>query len=87
MSLSHPAPLRVLFLGPLRDRVGCESTELPFPLGGLQSQFWADLQGKFPALGLSKDVFRLARDNDFLEASAALHPGDEVALIPPVSGG
>ena len=37
MSLSHPAPLRVLFLGPLRDRLGCESTEIPFPPEGAQA--------------------------------------------------
>ena len=87
MSLSHPAPLRVLFLGPLRDRLGCESIEIPFPLDGVQSQFWAELQERFPALESSKGILRLARGDDFLEASAALHPGDEVAVIPPVSGG
>jgi molybdopterin converting factor small subunit len=87
MSPSHPAPLRVLFLGPLRDKIGCAATEIPFPPDGAQSSFWATLQKQFPALEASRKVVRLARGDDFLEASAPLQPGDEVALIPPVSGG
>ncbi len=87
MSLSHPAPLRVLFLGPLRDKLGCESTEIPFPPEGAQALFLAGLQKRFPALKSSEGILRLARGDDFLQASAPLQPGDEVALIPPVSGG
>jgi molybdopterin converting factor small subunit len=30
---------------------------------------------------------RLARENEFLDEQAPLRPGDELALIPPVSGG
>ncbi len=86
MSLSHPAPLRVLFLGPLRDKTGREWAEVPFPADGTQRLFLIALEEQFPALK-SAAHFRLARQNDFLEASAALRPGDEVALIPPVSGG
>jgi molybdopterin converting factor small subunit len=87
MSQSHPAPLRVLFLGPLRDRLGCETTDIPFPLDGAQALLWAELQKRFPALQSSEGILRLARCDEFLPASAALYPGDEVALIPPVSGG
>ena len=32
-------------------------------------------------------AIRLARNGDFLPANAVLQPGDEIALIPPVSGG
>jgi len=85
--VSHPTPLRVLFLGPLRDRLGCGATEIPFPPDGAQSLFWAELEKRYPALQSSAGILRLARGDDFLRASAALHPGDEVALIPPVSGG
>ena len=87
MSPSNPAPVRVLFLGPLRDRLGRASVEISFPPDGSQSSFWIALQKQFPALNPSEGTLRLARDTDFLDAAAVLHPGDEVALIPPVSGG
>ena len=85
MSATSPAPLRVLILGPLRDQLGCASATVTFPEDGTQAAFWKALGEKFP-VALPKHL-RLARDNEFLDAGAPLRPGDELALIPPVSGG
>jgi molybdopterin converting factor small subunit len=85
MTHDSPAPLRVLILGPLRERLGCESAAVAFPADGTQASFWKALAEKFP-VALPKHL-RLARDNEFLDAAAPLRPGDELALIPPVSGG
>jgi molybdopterin converting factor small subunit len=85
MSDSSPAPLRVLILGPLRDQLGCASATITFPADGAQATFWQALGEKFP-VALPKHL-RLARDNEFLDPDALLRPGDELALIPPVSGG
>jgi molybdopterin converting factor small subunit len=79
------APLRVLILGPLREQLGCASAVIAFPSDGTQASFWRALEEKFPGT-LPKQI-RLARDNEFLDATANLRPGDELALIPPVSGG
>ncbi len=76
--MTSPAPLRVLILGPLRD-------QLAFPADGTQDGFWKALGDKFP-VALPKHL-RLARDNEFLDPATPLRPGDELALIPPVSGG
>jgi molybdopterin converting factor small subunit len=73
--MSTPAPLRVLILGPLRDQLE----------DGTQAAFWKALGDRFP-IALPKHL-RLARENEFLPADATLNPGDELALIPPVSGG
>lgn len=80
-----PAPLRVLILGPLREQLGCASAVIPFPADGTQASFWKVLSEKFPA-ALPKQL-RLARDNEFLDVTTPLRPGDELAVIPPVSGG
>ena len=85
MSHDAPTPLRVLILGPLRDQLGCASALLAFPADGTQASFWRALAEKFP-IALPKQI-RLARDNEFLDGTAPLRPGDELALIPPVSGG
>ncbi len=34
-----------------------------------------------------KSTFRLAVNNEYVEGDHTLHDGDEVAIIPPVSGG
>jgi molybdopterin converting factor small subunit len=60
---------------------------MPCPADGTQASFWKALQEKIPTLGALPSNLRLARDNEFLETSVLLHPGDEIALIPPVSGG
>ena len=85
MSVPSPAPLRVLILGPLRDQLGCASATITFPADGTQTAFWKALGEKFP-VALPKHL-RLARDNEFLDDATPLRPGDELALIPPVSGG
>jgi molybdopterin converting factor small subunit len=85
MSDDFPAPLRVLILGPLREQLGCAAAVIAFPADGTQASFWKMLDAKFP-VALPRRL-RLARDNEFLDATAPLRPGDELALIPPVSGG
>jgi molybdopterin converting factor small subunit len=85
MSNESSTPLRVLILGPLRDRLGCASAVVACPADGTQTTFWKALGEKFP-VDLPNNL-RLARDNEFLNSDAPLHPGDELALIPAVSGG
>jgi len=85
MTGQSPAPLRVLVLGPLRDQLGCATVTVPFPADGTQAAFWKALGEKLPIV-LPKNI-RLARDDEFLAPATPLRPGDELALIPPVSGG
>ncbi len=85
MTGDSPAPLNVLVLGPLRDQLGCAALTVPFPADASQASFWKALGDKLP-FEVPRHV-RLARGHEFLDASAPLHPGDELALIPPVSGG
>jgi molybdopterin converting factor small subunit len=79
------APLRVLVLGPLRDQLGCATLTVPFPDDATQASFWKALGNKL-SVEVPRHV-RLARGHEFLDAAAPLLPGDELALIPPVSGG
>ena len=79
--------VRVLFFGQLKDIVGRseESLDLaePSDLGSLFSRYSA----QFPGLeGLRKSIV-LARNQQFSALSTPLADGDEVAFLPPVSGG
>lgn len=77
--------VRVLFLGPARTLAGVESAEVPTPptLAALRSE----LATRFPPLARALPAMRLAVNLAYAEDGAGLQDGDEVAVIPPVSGG
>ena len=70
-----------LFAG-LRERAGASRRELELPDGATVADVW-------PALDLGAEPGGLvyAVNRSYTERSAALAEGDEVGLIPPVSGG
>lgn len=78
--------VRILFLGPLRDLAGCDEMELEAPLD------WPALLASVPgdvADQLRDERVNVACAGRVLADKATLlaHHGDEVALLPPVSGG
>ncbi len=78
--------MRILFFAHLKDITGCAETELP--LDGIDAtELWRHLIARHPGLVRVQPQVRLARNCDFAEASTRFAANDEVALIPPVSGG
>jgi molybdopterin synthase catalytic subunit len=74
--------VRVRLFAALRQRAGSDEIELELPEGALVSDALERMGG------LTEDVKAvLAVNREYAPADAALHPGDELALIPPVSGG
>ena len=70
-----------LFAG-LRERAGEARRELELPADARVADVWEPL-----ALGPEPEGLRYALNREFTPVDAALADGDEVALIPPVSGG
>jgi molybdopterin converting factor subunit 1 len=70
-----------LFAG-LRERAGWSARELELPDGAKVKDVWAELE-----LGEQPRGIHYALNKGYADKSAALADGDEVALIPPVSGG
>ena len=70
-----------LFAG-LRERAGWSARELELPDGAKLKDVWAELE-----LGEQPRGIHYALNKGYADKSAALSDGDEVALIPPVSGG
>jgi len=52
-----------------------------------QAEFWTMLGKAYPALVSMQKTARLARGEIYLQDGELLYPGDEIAVIPPVSGG
>ena len=74
--------VRVRLFAALRERAGSGSVELELPEGAVVGDVWQALE-----LGDEPGGLLFARNRSYAERGDTLSPGDEVALIPPVSGG
>ena len=74
-----------LFAG-LRERVGAPTLDLALPDDANVADLLAALEDT-PLAGLPERSFIVAVNRAYAEPHAHIRPGDEVALIPPVSGG
>ncbi len=78
--------MRILFFAHLLSVTG--RTELELPDGELDTDaLWRRLEGLHPGLARFRGSLRLARNSEFVGSDTRFAAGDEVALIPPVSGG
>src|SRR3989442_15878136 len=59
----------------------------PLPQGGVWGPLLVELVVKHPRLKGYEETMILAVNHEFAEPSARLRDGDEIALMPPVSGG
>jgi MoaE-MoaD fusion protein len=74
--------ISVKLFAALRERAGVRERELDLPPGATVGDVWRELD-----LGDEPDGLLYALNRAYVERLAALADGDEVALIPPVSGG
>jgi MoaE-MoaD fusion protein len=80
--------VRVLFFGILKDVVGeASSSDLELPPGATLATVFESFAARFPHLRQLARSIVVARNREFAEPSAAVQEGDEVAFLPPVSGG
>lgn len=79
--------IRVLFFGLVRDIVGCREDWLTLDAGSRVGDVFDHYAQRFPKLSEAAGSLVLARNEQFSGREAELGDGDEVALLPPVSGG
>lgn len=79
--------MRVLYFAQTRRLAGVSEETLTFAFPLSPEELWEHLVARHPALAPLRTVTRLARNGEFAGDDAVFSPGDEVALIPPVSGG
>jgi molybdopterin converting factor small subunit len=87
MSTASSSTLRVLFFGPVRTQLETSAIDLACAGQLSADELWSLLFSRFAELKPWRPSIRLARNGEFLAPGATFHPGDEIALIPPVSGG
>jgi molybdopterin synthase catalytic subunit len=79
--------IRVLFFGLLKDICGVAEDRLELPAGSTAGAVFDHYASAFPKLRPMASSIVLARNHDFAGTGEELSEGDEVALLPPVSGG
>jgi molybdopterin converting factor subunit 1 len=77
----------VRFFARYREATGRERLELDLPDGGTVEAAWVALVGRHPELARYRPFTLFAIGNDYVDPDQTLHPGDELCVFPPVSGG
>lgn len=70
-----------------RDIAGADRVELTLPANATVAELRVGLNASIPALASLLARSAIAVNCDIADDSRAIAPGDEIAVIPPVSGG
>ncbi len=79
--------VRIRLFAVQRELAGTREVQLELPEGADVEAAWAGLVARFPVLAPGRGSVRFARNGDYADPATVLADGDEVAMIPPVSGG
>jgi molybdopterin converting factor small subunit len=79
--------MHILFFAHLKAAARCASVEINFGREIDAEVLWQRLLADYPDLKPYQRSVRLARNNTYAIAGTRFSDTDEVALIPPVSGG
>lgn len=79
--------VKVKLFAVLAEKAGQREIELDLPAGSTTEDLAAQLTQNWPQLAAYLPRIRFAVNQQYVAGQAVLRPGDEVALIPPVSGG
>lgn len=79
--------VRVLYFGQLRELAQKREEPVEIAAGATVQQLFEHIAQSFPALRNFDDVIAIGVNQTFAARDVELHEGDEVAMLPPVSGG
>src|SRR6187402_516601 len=79
--------IRVRLFAIQRELAGTREVPLELADGGSVEDAWRALVDRYPVLAPGRSYVRFARNADYAEPGTPLVDGDELAVIPPVSGG
>ena len=71
----------------LREIAGAGEVRLGLAEGALVQDAWQTLQGQYAEMALYASSIACAVNADYSRMTAPLKEGDEIAFLPPVSGG
>ncbi len=86
-TVSQSISLKVLFFGRLKEIVGHAEESLASTDAATIEQLFALYAARHPELAKFRPSLVASRNQEFAAWDTPLHTGDEVAFLPPVSGG
>lgn len=87
MAVVHPMKVKVLLFGQLKEVAAFRESEVELAEGSAISDLFAECASHSPALLKFQSSTVPSRNQEFADWSTPLVSGDEVAFLPPVSGG
>jgi MoaE-MoaD fusion protein len=82
-----PLRIRVRLFAMQREAAGMRELRLEVPLGSTVDDAWKAVVDSVPALAPGRSSLRFAVNGEYTDDDRTLADGDELACIPPVSGG
>jgi molybdopterin converting factor subunit 1 len=79
--------IRVRLFAIQRELAGAREIALDLPPGATIEAAWTALVERHPVLAPGRPAVRFARNGEYTDPETVLDDGDELAIIPPVSGG
>jgi molybdopterin converting factor subunit 1 len=79
--------IRVRLFAIQRELAGTREVALELAPAATVADAWEELVRRFPVLAPGRDSVRFARNGAYADPTTTLADGDELAVIPPVSGG
>jgi sulfur-carrier protein len=85
--MTNTITVTVKLFAAFQEAIATSEMQLDIPANVPVMQVYDRLVSKYPMLEKWRSLTRYAVNLDFVEPDTILKDGDEVALIPPVSGG
>ena len=79
--------IQIKFFAIYRDKAGISSTELDFPEGSNVKIVTKEILRLYPKISMKPEDLVVAVNQEYVKHDHLLQEADELALIPPVSGG
>jgi len=79
--------VEVLLFGAAADRAGTRRVQLEIEENSTLAEVWPLLAERYPRLSPMRDTLAFAVNGEYARMDGHVRPGDEVAVLPPVSGG
>ena len=79
--------IKILYFAAIREKVGKSSEEIEAAEGETLHDTMEKLKSRYPIIADMNESLLVAVNREYCKRETELKNGDEVALIPPVSGG
>ena len=79
--------VEILLFGAAADRAGARRIQLELEGRTTLAEIWPRLAERHPGLSPMRDTLAFAVNGEYAKMDEHVGPGDEVAVLPPVSGG